>query len=240
MTFNPFNIYHMRDVAALEATLSQDPGMVYLRGDRRVTPLHVAAQANTPDAIRLLLAAGADIEAQDKLQRTPLAHAVLSNATECALALIKAGAKLNGGRHLGFGFTPFTPNRCAPTLRAIIEYRTGTGSPPEAAEIMEHLRVATSQNQDKVVAVYAVHATQQAKEEAAAMAAGLGNHAALVALKAFGVDMVDTVHEGRTLLEHALKCDHDTSKVVDFLRAEQRRRYLDIAPAGDSAAWPTL
>ena len=56
------------------------------------TPLHWAALGGSTDAINLLLAAGADIDAQNDIQNTPLHIANEAGNTDAALLLIEKGA----------------------------------------------------------------------------------------------------------------------------------------------------
>jgi ankyrin repeat protein len=62
------------------------------RDDRRLTPLHWAAECNAADVARVLLAAGADPDARDDIRWMPLHTAVVQGATEVAHALLDAGA----------------------------------------------------------------------------------------------------------------------------------------------------
>jgi ankyrin repeat protein len=68
-----------------------------------VSPLDLAAYWGNLEAIRLLLSAGADLEAQDALGDSPLNHAVdrYGNA-ESIRWLVKAGANLNSRDHQGY------------------------------------------------------------------------------------------------------------------------------------------
>lgn len=59
------------------------------------TELHTAAEANDADRVRALIAAGAEIDARDKDQRTPLLLATRADAIDSARALIEAGADVN-------------------------------------------------------------------------------------------------------------------------------------------------
>ncbi|MBI1191189.1 MAG: hypothetical protein GC200_10980 [Tepidisphaera sp.] len=58
------------------------------------TPLHMAVMANHPDAVRLLIAAGADVDANDEphIGDTAIRRAVEENHESIVLMLLKAGA----------------------------------------------------------------------------------------------------------------------------------------------------
>jgi ankyrin repeat protein len=59
------------------------------------TPLHYASAYNHIETAKLLLYAGADVEAKDKWGRTPLHVASAYNSIEEAKLLIEAGADMN-------------------------------------------------------------------------------------------------------------------------------------------------
>lgn len=69
------------------------------------TALHHAARKSKVDAIDLLVAAGADTEAGDSLQCTPLHNAALGFGLEATAALLKHGADINA-RVVAMGITP--------------------------------------------------------------------------------------------------------------------------------------
>ncbi len=100
------------DADRLEAALAKDPNLIAHRADliSAFTPLmgasllHVAAEFVCPDAVRVLLQTGADVEARAALDEnglnghTPLFHTVNSNANYAEpilRMLLEAGAKTN-------------------------------------------------------------------------------------------------------------------------------------------------
>ena len=85
-----------KDRAALERALAARPDLGAPEDEGGLTLLHIAASAwNGADVICLLLAAGAPIDAQDCLGRTPLYMAVLAGHIDNVRALLDAGADAN-------------------------------------------------------------------------------------------------------------------------------------------------
>ena len=66
------------------------------KDDYGVTPLHNAAQRNSPDIARELIDLGADVEAKDDYGVTPLHMAVSLNSLDVARLLIDSGANTDG------------------------------------------------------------------------------------------------------------------------------------------------
>ncbi|WP_282796486.1 ankyrin repeat domain-containing protein [Streptomyces sp. CC224B] len=67
------------------------PVNTYREGDEE-TPLHAAADRGTAEVVALLLAHGADVDAQDEEGHTPLWYAVCNGDEDSVRALIAAGA----------------------------------------------------------------------------------------------------------------------------------------------------
>jgi ankyrin repeat protein len=91
---------HAGDLAALQRLIDEQPGVATGRGQGR-TALHVVADwpgyfPNGPDVVRLLAAAGADVDARTEGDRgeTPLHWAASSDDVDVAAALIDAGADI--------------------------------------------------------------------------------------------------------------------------------------------------
>jgi ankyrin repeat protein len=87
------------DVAKI---IKENPGMRDARTGLGSTPLHLAATNSDILALKVLLAAGADVNAKDMDGNTPLHMAAYTNRVENAKALLEAGADVNvvstGGR----------------------------------------------------------------------------------------------------------------------------------------------
>lgn len=61
---------------------------------QKMTPLHCAAMFDYPDVVRYLIEEGADINALDREQRSPLLLAASRGAFQTVLALIRLGAEI--------------------------------------------------------------------------------------------------------------------------------------------------
>lgn len=87
------------DVAKITAMLGADPSLANAKGGYDKTPLHVACEKNHVAAVRALIGAGADVEAQTAWGMTPLEWA--SNCagnnghTEVARFLLERGADIH-------------------------------------------------------------------------------------------------------------------------------------------------
>lgn len=81
---------------ALRELLSQDPSAVHDADDCGLTALHIACLRSQPDAVELLIKAGASLNARDLIGRTPLLVA-LSQGEEsaCSQLLLDAGSNLD-------------------------------------------------------------------------------------------------------------------------------------------------
>ena len=95
------------------------------------TPLHFAA-AGSAACVRLLLGAGARLEALDNLGRTPLAWAASNGNLESARLLLDAGADPN--HEDKEGGSAFTEGYNRPEMRALLETRGGRLSVAQMAQ----------------------------------------------------------------------------------------------------------
>jgi ankyrin repeat protein len=81
------------DVPAVERLLSDDPRLARAAGDYLKTPLHWAAEHDHHDIARMLLHAGADLEAKTSWGATPLDWAATNGSTKVAGLLLALGAQ---------------------------------------------------------------------------------------------------------------------------------------------------
>jgi ankyrin repeat protein len=91
---NLIPLVQIDDVIKVQEMLQHgsDPNEIDAKG---WTPLHWAAQDASPDMIRCLVTAGANIDASDKLGFTPLAVAVGEDRSAIARELLDSGALPN-------------------------------------------------------------------------------------------------------------------------------------------------
>jgi ankyrin repeat protein len=92
-------------VDRLRALLAEDPERGRVPADDGFTPLHLAVFGRAPQAARVLLEHGADVEAMStgEIARVrPLATAAFVGSTELAEVLLDAGADVNGRSEGGF------------------------------------------------------------------------------------------------------------------------------------------
>lgn len=94
------------DIAAMQRLLAHDLSLMdtrYACGNR---PLHIAAASGRTEAVRLLLALGADVNARNVCGVTPLHLAILNSASDLVERLLRAGADVNACAEQGA--TPLT------------------------------------------------------------------------------------------------------------------------------------
>jgi uncharacterized protein len=102
-----FEAAALGDAARVEELLREDPELAKAWTTDGFTALHYAAFFGSPEAVRALVAAGADLEARSTNQEfapeaTPLHSAVAAGRMDNAEALLDAGADPNARQHGGF------------------------------------------------------------------------------------------------------------------------------------------
>src|SRR5215211_7926249 len=106
----PLNVFEaaaLGDAASVEELLREDSELARAPSHDGFTALHYAAFFGSPEAVRALVAAGADLEARSTNQEfapdaTPLHSAVAAGRMDNAAALLEAGADPNARQHGGF------------------------------------------------------------------------------------------------------------------------------------------
>jgi len=102
-------IVNKAGLAEVKSMLASDPHLIHKRDTDGGTMLHAAAAADREDIVRLLLEAGADINAgnyPDTMKfytrlMTPLHRAVCSNSKSCVEVLLAAGADVHAKDKMG-------------------------------------------------------------------------------------------------------------------------------------------
>ena len=176
-------------------------------------PLVVAASKNDLEAVRQLLAAGADVNAIDKeTDTTALAKAVSNGNREMVQALLWAGADVNTRN--SFGLTALM-NLSDRTSAQIVWDLVATGARVNLKDEMGNfalLMAAAQDNGDAVQALLAAGAKINARnnegQTALMLAATLGMSNSVKLLIAAGADLNKRDKEGRTALNHAAQYEH--------------------------------
>ena len=106
-SLDAFEAAALGEAAPLEELLREDPELAKGWSQDGFTVLHYAAFFGSPEAIRALVAAGADLEARSTNQEfapeaTPLHSAVAAARSDNVEALLQAGADPNAKQHSGF------------------------------------------------------------------------------------------------------------------------------------------
>jgi len=81
------------DASAVESMLQTDPNLPHYAGDYAKTGLHWAAEKDEVEVARILIDAGADIEAKTTWNATPLEWAATMGSSRVADLLLSRGAK---------------------------------------------------------------------------------------------------------------------------------------------------
>ena len=102
-----FEAAALGDAVRLEELLHEEPDRARAWSPDGFTPLHYAAFFGSPEAIRVLVATGADLEAPSRNQEFapeahPLHSAVAAGRIDNVEALLEAGAEPNVRQHGGF------------------------------------------------------------------------------------------------------------------------------------------
>ncbi|HET6657590.1 MAG TPA: ankyrin repeat domain-containing protein [Gaiellaceae bacterium] len=102
-----FEAAALGDAPRLEELLREDAALAGARTPDGFTALHYAAFFGSPESVRALVAAGADLEARSTnqefaLEATPLHSAAAAGRMDNAEALLVAGADPNARQHGGF------------------------------------------------------------------------------------------------------------------------------------------
>jgi ankyrin repeat protein len=94
---NIFKAARTGNVKVLESYILHGADLSQRKGERKNTVLHEAAKLNQTEIVRVLLESGADIEAKNFENSTPIfsAVAIENGESDCLRLLIDAGANVN-------------------------------------------------------------------------------------------------------------------------------------------------
>ena len=106
-SLNVFEAAAMGDAKRLEEVLREDSDLAMVPSPDGFSALHYAAFFGSPETVRALVSAGADIEARSTNEEfapeaTPLHSAVAAGRMDNAEALLEAGADPNARQHGDF------------------------------------------------------------------------------------------------------------------------------------------
>ncbi len=175
--------------------------------------LHAAAHRGDVAEIRRLIAAGADVEARDRAERTPLHVAAFASQDEAARALAAAGANLDALEHQAYDIVTIAAvanDDAMVDLALSLGARAGNVTSPYdgtaliAAAHLGHHRIVARLIAGGAPVDHVNNLGWTALIEAVILGDGGPDHVATVrALLAGGADASIADPQGRTPLDHA-------------------------------------
>jgi len=225
------------DVVAVKALLDKTPSLVNAKDESGQTPLHVAAQGQTPALVPLLVERGADVNAADNRGITPL-HLIAAGGNLAGITLLlDKGADVNA--KAADGATPLhgaVMGRQAEAVRLL----AGRKANLESVDNYGRTPLVVAAREMRGPAVIGalldlgakVDAADKAADTALTLAAWRGSADVVSLLLRRGASVPVNSDKGRFLLESAIS----TGLADLFQRMVEKGVELPIAPAPD----PTL
>lgn len=138
------------ELEELAQRLEDEPDLVRARNALEKTPLHYAVTYRQPEAIAMLIANGAEVNAKDDTGLTPLHVAAILGRLDEAQLLLDAGADL--AARDGFGDTPLH-SAALHGNRETVEFLLRHGADPLVKNLKEKTPrdLAYAQRRDEIV-----------------------------------------------------------------------------------------
>ena len=89
------------NIEKLRSLLENNPEIIHEKDENGMTPLHIAADSEQLDCVKLLVQKGAPLNTQDNDGQTPLYISALCDSEEVALFLVEKGADVSIGDESG-------------------------------------------------------------------------------------------------------------------------------------------
>ena len=211
-------------------------------GEKEQTPLHAAVLAGWPDAIPVLVRAGADMAKKNFYEETPLYTAIEAGSFDSAAALLQSGATANT-RRLDDGITALQTaieKKDAKLIQLLLDYGADAGvkTPPDEHGLNAFHYAAKTDTaimsvllkSDSAAAVHALGRDGKKDVSALRIALGRSDRDMVKQLLDYGVDVNERDDNGETPLFYLLGHRDTREETLPLIRLLlQRGADLDKA-----------
>ncbi len=90
-----FDAVQKNDMAKMKELIEKNPQLIITKANNGQTTLHIAAISGSKETTEWLISKGADLEAIDNANNTPLTNAIFRRNSDAAKVLIERGANVN-------------------------------------------------------------------------------------------------------------------------------------------------